>query len=71
MQVYRITAEEADIVNELNYHRVNTLLIVCDYGDFLGVDAEALQSPAYVDYLNALGGQVQAERLTTVDPIVP
>lgn len=71
MQVYRITAEEADSINQLNYSRVNTLLIVCDYGDFLGVDPLALEDAAFAAYLTALGGQMLPERLTTVEPTLP
>lgn len=55
MQLYSLTPEEADALNQLNCQRSNTLLIVCCHGEYTGVDPVALQEPTYADWLAVLG----------------
>jgi len=55
MQLYSLTLEEADALNQLNCQRNNVLLIVCRHGEYIGVDPAALQDPIYADWLAVLG----------------
>jgi hypothetical protein len=55
MQLYTLTPAEVETVNNLNYQRTDTLLIVCCYGEYTGVDPEALQELEFAPYLAALG----------------
>lgn len=55
MRLYRLTPEEIEIVNNLNYTRTDVLLIVCCYAEYTGVDPEALQELDFAPYLAALG----------------
>ena len=63
MRLYALTTVEAAVVNALNAQRTNVLLIVCQVGEHVGVDPDALQSPDYASYLEAIGGVYQEERV--------
>jgi hypothetical protein len=55
MRLYTLTTEEIAVIDTINAQRTNTLLVICQFGDYIGVDLDALQSPDYATYLAALG----------------
>ena len=70
MLLYSLTPEEVETVNNLNYARTDTLLIVCCFGEYSGVDPEALQASEYAAYLTALGSY-DAEKVVEIEPEDP
>jgi hypothetical protein len=68
MDLYTLTPSEVALINALNYVRENTLLIVCCYGEHTGVDPVSLQQPEFSDYLTALGGTYDTDKVVEVEP---
>lgn len=68
MLLYTLTPEEVAVVNALNYTRQNILLIVCCYGEYTGVDPVSLQQSEFSDYLTALGGTYDSDKVVEIEP---
>jgi hypothetical protein len=67
MDLYTLTPSEVALINALNYERQNTLLIVCCYGEYTGVDPVSLQHPDFSDYLTALGGTYDSDKVVEIE----
>jgi hypothetical protein len=63
VRLYTLTTAEAAATNALNAQRTNVLLILCDFGEYVGVDPDALRSPDYAPYLETIGGTYQEGRI--------
>ena len=68
MKLYSLTEKEITIIDDLNAQRDGTLLIVCDHGEYIGVDPDALQQSKYSIYLDALGGEFDEDRVVEFTP---
>ena len=68
MRLYTLIAEEMAVINMLNDQRTNTLLVICQIGEYVGVDPDALQSPDFAAYLTALGGYQETKIVDVLPP---
>jgi hypothetical protein len=52
--IYKLDEADFAIFNNINSQQRENYLIVCSYGEHLGVVNEDLQKPEFSDYLNAI-----------------
>jgi hypothetical protein len=68
MRFYKLSAEERAKIEAFNATQKNTLLIICDHGEGnVGIDADAVESPAFKDYFAELGNLLEPSRLVNID----
>lgn len=59
MTLYTLMPDEIEAINQLNQQRVNSLLIVGQFGNYSGVNPDDLQKPEYAQYLCFLAIMMQ------------
>ena len=55
ISLYTLTENEQNKIQSLNESLTNTLLIMCNYGEYVGVSSLDLQDPIYSEYLDLVG----------------
>ena len=80
MKLYQLIPAEIEKVETLHKSRKNVLLIICDHGEgYIGIDADALESPEFEEYSILLSDTFDDKRVfvgevvpskTTVTPVV-